>query len=85
MADPAWILCLCGSEIYIKSGSALFSKLNDMNKSLSFIIPIVCILFLSGCQAIGDIFKAGVWVGVLVVVGIVALIIFLISRGSGKN
>jgi len=28
----------------------------------------------SGCTVIGDIFKAGVWVGVLMVVGVVALI-----------
>jgi hypothetical protein len=40
---------------------------------------------LSSCQAIGDIFKAGVWVGVLIVVGVLALIIYLITRGSGKS
>jgi hypothetical protein len=40
---------------------------------------------LSSCQVIGDIFKAGVWVGVLVVVGIIALIIFLVSKLSGRK
>jgi hypothetical protein len=40
---------------------------------------------LSGCELAGDIFKAGVWVGVLVVVAIVGLIIYLISRLSGKK
>ena len=40
---------------------------------------------LSSCELIGDIFKAGVWVGVLIVVAVLALIIFLISKVSGKK
>jgi len=38
---------------------------------------------LSGCELAGDIFKAGVWVGVLLVVGAVGLIIWLISKATG--
>ncbi len=38
------------------------------------------ILGLSSCQLIGDIFKAGVWVGVIIVVAIIALIIFLLRK-----
>ena len=34
----------------------------------------------SGCQAIGDIFKAGVWVGVIIVVVVIAIILWLISK-----
>ena len=37
---------------------------------------------LGGCELAGDIFKAGVWVGVLLVVGAVGLIIWLISRAT---
>jgi hypothetical protein len=46
----------------------------------------VVILFLAGsfllssCQAIGDIFKAGMWVGVIVVVLIIALVLWLIGK-----
>lgn len=40
-------------------------------------------LALAGCEVIGDIFKAGVWVGVLLVVGVVALIVWLIARSMG--
>jgi hypothetical protein len=40
------------------------------------------ILLLSSCQAIGDIFKAGVWVGVLAVVGFIVLILFLVTRAK---
>jgi hypothetical protein len=40
---------------------------------------------LTSCELVGDIFKAGVWVGVLVVAAVIALIIFLISKLSGKK
>lgn len=36
----------------------------------------------SSCQAIGDIFKAGVWVGVLVVVAVIGLIFWLVGRSK---
>ena len=35
---------------------------------------------LAGCELIGNVFQAGVWVGVIVVVGIIGLVIFIISR-----
>ena len=37
---------------------------------------------LGSCQVIGDIFKAGVWVGVIVVVVVVALIIWLVGKAK---
>ena len=40
---------------------------------------VICSL--SSCEVIEGIFKAGVWVGVLIVVAIIALIFWLISRG----
>jgi uncharacterized membrane protein len=40
---------------------------------------------LSGCSIIGDIFKAGVFVGVLVVVVVVALIVFIFRKMSNRN
>jgi hypothetical protein len=39
----------------------------------------------SGCAVIGGIFKAGVWVGVLAVILVIGLILYLVSRGSGKS
>jgi len=35
----------------------------------------------SSCELAGDIFSAGVWVGILIVVAIIALIIWLVGRG----
>lgn len=42
---------------------------------------VLLMLTLTSCEVIGNIFKAGVWVGVLIVVGILALIFWLVSRG----
>lgn len=53
------------------------------------IIPIFTFLtvFMSSCEVIGGIFKAGVWSGVLLVVGGIVLVIFLIAKifGGGKK
>jgi hypothetical protein len=40
-------------------------------------------LTLSGCEIAGDIFQAGVWVGALLVVGVIAVIGWLFSRAKG--
>jgi hypothetical protein len=45
---------------------------------------LTLILLLSGCEVVGGIFKAGVWVGVLAVVAIVGVIIYFISKSSKK-
>ena len=48
---------------------------------LSFFIIMISTC-LSSCEVIGGIFKAGVWVGVLAVIGIIALILFFIGRSK---
>ncbi|HEU0064500.1 MAG TPA: phosphatidate cytidylyltransferase [Flavisolibacter sp.] len=35
----------------------------------------------SSCQVVGGIFKAGVWVGIIIVVLVILLIIWLVGRG----
>jgi hypothetical protein len=35
---------------------------------------------ITSCEAIGDIFKAGMWVGVIVVIVVVALVLWLIRK-----
>jgi hypothetical protein len=39
-------------------------------------------MILTGCEAIGDIFKAGVWVGVLLVVLVIGIIVWLFTRSK---
>ncbi len=40
-------------------------------------------LAFAGCEIVGDIFKAGVWVGALLVIGVIALIVWLFARSTG--
>ncbi|HEV7779668.1 MAG TPA: phosphatidate cytidylyltransferase [Chitinophagaceae bacterium] len=54
-----------------------------MKAALTFSL-LAIILTLSGCEVIGGIFKAGVWVGVLAVVAVVGIIIYFITRSSKK-
>jgi hypothetical protein len=56
-----------------------------MNRTIYSIALLVMVTSLSSCELIGGIFKAGVWVGVLAVVLVVALLIWIISRMGGKK
>ena len=50
---------------------------------LTFARPLLLVLltaFLSGCQVIGDIFKTGVWTGVILVLVVIGLVIFGIVK-----
>jgi len=48
------------------------------------LIPLLLILIISlnSCQAIGAIFKAGVWVGIVIIVIIIIIIFWLIRKFS---
>ena len=50
------------------------------NRIVNFGIAAMLLATLTSCEAIEGIFKAGVWVGVIIVVGVIGLIIWLISR-----
>lgn len=56
-------------------------KIYNMKKNNAILLAALVFAFtLSSCAAIGGIFKAGVWVGVIVVVVVVALILWLVGR-----
>jgi hypothetical protein len=46
-----------------------------------FITLIIFIVSLTGCELAADIFKAGVWVGALLVIAIIGVIVWAVSRG----
>lgn len=41
---------------------------------------LASMVLLSSCQALGDVFKAGMWMGVIVVVIVIALVLWLIGK-----
>ena len=45
---------------------------------------LIACQFVCGCSAIEGIFKAGVWSGIFIVVVIIAVIIFIISKATKK-
>ena len=44
---------------------------------------LVGLLALTGCAIVADIFKAGVWVGVLLAVVVITLLVWLVTRSRG--
>ncbi len=55
------------------------------NKFSLVALCLVLLLSLQSCEVIGGIFKAGAATGVIVVVLVIALIIFIITRFRGNN
>jgi hypothetical protein len=53
-----------------------------MNNSLRFLPLLAGLFLLSGCEIAGDIFKAGVWVGVLAVIAVIGGVIWLVSKSA---
>lgn len=39
---------------------------------------------LASCEIVGDIFKTGVWVGVVLVIGVIFLIFYFLNKGKGN-
>ncbi len=50
-------------------------------------VALFITVFLTSCAAIGDVFKTGVWTGVILVVVGIGLVIWLVSKlfGGGGN
>jgi hypothetical protein len=55
-----------------------------MRKLSLYSMSLFVILLLTSCEAVETIFKAGMWWGIIVVVGIVALLLWLFSRGKNS-
>lgn len=57
--------------------------MKKFNLSNVFTLLILAGMF-SSCQAIGSIFKAGVWVGVVGIVIVIVIIFWLIGKARNK-
>lgn len=53
-------------------------------KRIVAVSMLFCLLVLCGCELVGDIFKAGVGVGVFLVVAVIIGIAFLLGKVFGK-
>jgi hypothetical protein len=58
---------------YVSAAEALMTWLR-------LLLVLVATLSLTACEVVGDIFQAGMAVGVIMVVGVIALIGFLIAK-----
>lgn len=54
-------------------------------KKLYSVVALLAITLLSSCELVGDIFAAGAYTGIFIVVIIIALIIWLLSKFRGKS
>ncbi len=54
-------------------------------KAFYGIILLMITMFYAGCAAIETIFKVGMWWGIILVVGVIALIFFIISKLFGRK
>ncbi|MBC9914780.1 phosphatidate cytidylyltransferase [Chitinophaga varians] len=54
-------------------------------KKLTSLLFVMMAIMMTSCEVVGGIFKAGVWTGIIIVALVIALIIWLISRGSRRN
>lgn len=50
------------------------------NYLLKILVFFLILTTFSGCSLIGDIFEAGIWVGVIVVVLVIALVFYIIKK-----
>ncbi len=55
-----------------------------MKKQIHLIVLIFILTFFTSCEAIEGIFKAGMGVGIFIVLAVVGLILYLMSRFGKK-
>jgi Rrf2 family protein len=68
-------------------GTTTLKRINRNRRMPMKQLSLFVLLFLStgalaGCEAIGDIFKAGVWTGVLLVILVIGVIVWLLTRSK---
>lgn len=67
-------------------GRLASEKVRDMRELTSF--PVIAflsafMLVFTGCELIGDIFQAGMWVGIILVVLVIGLVMWLVRKARG--
>jgi hypothetical protein len=65
---------------YGKAFAYLYQNWDMKQYTLIGCCLLMIMMTLSSCEAIGDIFSAGFYLGIFVVIAVIALIIWLVSR-----
>ncbi|MBE7170934.1 MAG: hypothetical protein INR73_10110 [Williamsia sp.] len=61
-------------------------KQTNSRMSIPLLLVMMISLFvLNSCSAIEGIFKAGAWTGIILVVVVIAIVIWIISRLGGRS
>lgn len=55
-----------------------------MKKFTLLSLAVFAFLSLTSCEAIGTIFKAGMWWGFILVAAVIALVVWLFTRGKSN-
>ena len=58
--------------------------MNKYNLTKIVALSLLLMFTLNSCEAIGAIFKAGVWVGIIIIVIILIIIFWIIRKVSNK-
>ncbi len=53
-----------------------------MKSNTLFMSLFMLTALLTSCEAVGDVFKAGIWMGIIIVVLVVGLIFWLINKAK---
>ncbi|MCF0039629.1 MULTISPECIES: hypothetical protein [Dyadobacter] len=54
-----------------------------MKAYINFLVVLLLTVTLTSCEVVGGIFKGGVWTGVILVVAVIAIVIWALSRAFG--
>jgi hypothetical protein len=67
----AWVLPLQGREVRM------------LSSAMRLLLVVLLAIGTAGCELVGDIFQAGLWVGVILVVLAIALVMWLVAKVRG--
>ena len=59
------------------------SGTGSLSSRLLMLLLLTASALAAGCSIVGGIFKAGLWVGVIMVVLVIALIMFIVGKARG--
>lgn len=54
-------------------------KMKIMSRLYQIVILLTFSIGFTGCEFLGDVFKAGVWVGIIILIAIIAVVAFIIK------